>query len=237
MRTLSLALMALAATCAFASPSVADKAPAGSNILGTLKATGPVWVGSDDLNWSPLERTRPLVAGDRLRTDSGGSLLADLGRSGTFALVPDTQVAVSVESDVARVHLKKGLVAFTAPDEDGLIVSSGDMRVAVLVPATRGVVVSDGSSVLLRVDAGAVSVVVPDGVSEVSAGKELLLAEGRSTAQAAAAKASGSNRADDLADWAREHLGRASWSALSVFGAVAVGVAVVIDDDDASPSD
>ncbi|MFP6599904.1 MAG: hypothetical protein VB852_05675 [Deltaproteobacteria bacterium] len=149
----------------------------------------------------------------------------------------DTQVAVSVESDVARVHLKKGLVAFTAPDEDSLIVSSGDMRVAVLVPATRGVVVSDGSSVLLRVDAGAVSAVVPDGVSEVTAGKELLLAEGRSTAQAAAAKASGSNRADDLADWAREHLGRASWSALSVFGAVAVGVAVVVDDDDASPSD
>jgi hypothetical protein len=90
--------------------NVASASAAGS-VFGTIQVSGPAWVASDSTDWSKLSSTRPLVAGDRLRTGSDGYLLADLGEAGVVGLYGDAEVAAT---DTGRpvINVQKGKVAF-----------------------------------------------------------------------------------------------------------------------------
>lgn len=216
--------------------------PALAGILGTVRPAGQVWVaqgGQDGTAWSPLERTRPLLSGDRLRTGAGAFVLADLGGQGSLALAPESRLVVSATRDRTQprlqLALEEGLVAFSTPRAGGLILSAGGSSMTVSEAGTRGALVSDGQLALVRVDEGALLVRTGGEPLRLEAGGQMLLAAG-SAAKAAAAEASGVGAVEGMASWLQARLGGLQWSSMAIMAAVATGVVVAVDDDPASPS-
>ena len=85
---------------------------AAESVVGTIQVSGPAWVASPNADWSRLSSTRPLVAGDRLKTGSDGYLLADLGDAGVVGLYGDAEVATQDQGAGPVVDVHKGKVAF-----------------------------------------------------------------------------------------------------------------------------
>jgi hypothetical protein len=82
------------------------------SILGTIQVKGPAYAATATTEWTKIAATRPLVAGDRLKTEAGGNLLADLGSRGVVGLYGDSEVAVAQEGEELVVNVLKGKVAF-----------------------------------------------------------------------------------------------------------------------------
>lgn len=222
----------LVSVCAVAATATADSRA----VLGTVRASGATWVSATGSDWDRLERTRPLVAGDRLRTAAGGFALADLGQAGSLALAPESRIVVERGEGGAIANLEQGLVAFSAMRVGGLTISVAESHLSTAAPVSRGTLVTDGRLALLRVDEGAMAVSTSGGTARVEAGGQLLLAASVSAATAAAAEASGDGATDRLASWARSRLGGLNWSSVALLAAVAGGVVATSDDDAASPS-
>ena len=82
------------------------------SILGTIQEKGPAYAATPLTDWSKITGSRPLVAGDRLKTEAGGNLLADLGNRGVIGLYADSEVSVAAKGDEILVEAKRGKVAF-----------------------------------------------------------------------------------------------------------------------------
>ena len=94
---------------------------AADSVFGTIQVSGPAWVASDSADWSRLSTTRPLVAGDRLKTGSDGYLLADLGDSGVVGLYGDAEVTATDAIDGSpTIDVHRGKVAFHLSPDSGL---------------------------------------------------------------------------------------------------------------------
>ena len=82
------------------------------SVFGTVQVSGPAWVSSGATDWSQLSATRPLVAGDRLKTGSDGYLLADLGEAGVVGLYGNAEIRANDSGQGPVIDVLKGKVAF-----------------------------------------------------------------------------------------------------------------------------
>lgn len=102
-------------TCVVSAGMVVAQVPsvgAAASVFGTVKGAGPAWVGADSAEWSQVSSTRPLLAGDSIKTGDKGFVLAELGSQGTVGLYAGAEVSTSGTADAAVIGVAKGKVAF-----------------------------------------------------------------------------------------------------------------------------
>jgi hypothetical protein len=140
----------LAATMTFSTvPPVAAR----ETILGTITVTGPAFAATPTTDWVKITAPRPLVSGDRLRTGSGGNLVADLGQLGIIGLYGDSELSVTERGNDVTVDARRGKVAFhMTPGSPVKLVAGG----AVIASGTG---MADG---YVEFDAGGVPAVVAE---------------------------------------------------------------------------
>jgi len=124
-------------------------------VVGTIQVSGAAWVASANAGWSRLSSTRPLVAGDRLRTGSDGYLLADLGDAGVVGLYGDAEVATTTAEAGPVVEVEKGKVAFHLSPSSSMKLNAKGTGIRSGATAADGYVEYDAT--------GAPVVVVEDG--------------------------------------------------------------------------
>jgi hypothetical protein len=140
---------------------VASVPPAGAvePVVGTIQVSGAAWVASSHADWSRLSSTRPLVAGDRLRTGSDGYLLADLGDAGILGLYGNAEVATTSAASGPVVEVQKGKVAFHLSPNSKMKLNARGSAIASGATASDGYVEYDAR--------GTPVVVVEDGALHV----------------------------------------------------------------------
>lgn len=136
-------------------PQVAALEP----VVGTIQVSGAAWVASANADWSRLSSTRPLVAGDRLRTGSDGYLLADLGDAGVVGLYGNAEVATTTAGAGPVVEVQKGKVAFHLSPNSAMKLNAKGTGIRSGASAADGYVEYDAT--------GAPVVVVEDGALRV----------------------------------------------------------------------
>jgi len=129
-------------------------------VVGTIQVSGAAWVASSDADWSRLSSTRPLLAGDRLRTGSDGYLLADLGDAGVVGLYGNAEVATKSAGTGPVVEVQRGKVAFHLSPNSKMKLNARGTGIASGASAADGYVEYDAS--------GTPVVVVEDGALQVS---------------------------------------------------------------------
>jgi hypothetical protein len=152
-------------------------------VVGTIQVSGAAWVASASASWSRLSSTRPLVAGDRLRTGSDGYLLADLGDAGVVGLYGDAEVTTTTAGSSPVVEVEKGKVAFHLSPNSKMKLNARGTAIA------SGAMASDG---YVEYDAmGTPVVVVEDGALRIqtAAGEVKTLSRGERLTIAAAPQA------------------------------------------------
>jgi len=159
--------------------AVVAQVAAAEAVVGTVQVSGAAWVASSNANWSRLSSTRPLVAGDRLRTGSDGFLLADLGDAGVVGLYGDAEVATTTAGSSPVVEVQKGKVAFHLSPNSKMRVNARGTGIASGATASDGYVEYDAK--------GNPVVVVEDGALRVqtAAGEVKTLKRGERLAIAA----------------------------------------------------
>jgi hypothetical protein len=128
-------------------------------VVGTIQVSGAAWVASSSTDWSRLSSTRPLVAGDRLRTGSDGYLLADLGDAGVVGLYGNAEVATTSAGSGPVVEVQKGKVAFHLSPNSRMKLNAQGTGIASGTMAADGYVEYDAN--------GTPVVVVEDGALNV----------------------------------------------------------------------
>ena len=128
-------------------------------VVGTIQVSGAAWVASANADWARLSSTRPLVAGDRLRTGSDGYLLADLGDAGVVGLYGDAEVATTTAEAGPVVEVQKGKVAFHLSPNSSMKLNAKGTGIRSGTTAADGYVEYDAT--------GAPVVVVEDGALRV----------------------------------------------------------------------
>lgn len=147
-------------------------------VVGTIQVSGVAWVASSDADWSRLSSTRPLVAGDRLRTGSDGYLLADLGEAGVLGLYGNAQVATKSAGSGPVVEVEKGKVAFHLSPNSKMKLNARGSAIASGATASDGYVEYDaGGTPVVVVEDGALHVQTASGeVKTLSRGERLAIA-------------------------------------------------------------
>jgi hypothetical protein len=154
--------------------NVASVMAAGS-VFGTIQVSGPAWVASDSADWSRLSATRPLVAGDRLRTGADGYALADLGEAGVVGLYGDAEIAASDAGERPVIDVQKGKVAFhLAPKSNLMLQAKGAGIASDAIPADGYVEYQDGVPVVV-VEEGTLNVQVAGADRKLARGEKLAL--------------------------------------------------------------
>ena len=120
---------------------------AAESVVGTIQVSGPAWVASPNADWSRLSSTRPLVAGDRLKTGSDGYLLADLGDAGVVGLYGDAEVATQDQGAGPVVDVHKGKVAFHMAPNSRMTLNAQGSAIASVERAADGYVEYNASGV------------------------------------------------------------------------------------------
>ncbi len=221
---------------------------AAESVVGTIQVSGPAWVASPNADWSRLSSTRPLVAGDRLKTGSDGYLLADLGDAGVVGLYGDAEVATNDQGAGPVVDVHKGKVAFhIAPNSrmklnaQGAAIASGDR-------AADGYVEYNASGVpVVVVEDGSLNVQLAAGnMQTVGRGERLALGGATATAEAAQVAQADDEDVDRKAGAASSEEGTKTYAGLSATGWTAVAVVAgaiggaayyASDDDDGGDDD
>lgn len=235
-------IAALAISFSLALVTVPSMGVAGS-VFGTIQVSGPAWVASDSADWSRLSTTRPLVAGDRLKTGSDGYLLADLGDSGVVGLYGDAEVtATDVSGNAPTIDVHRGKVAFHLSPDSNLKLQADGAGIASDRTAADGYVEygTDGIPVVV-VEEGALMVEVAGVDRKLSRGERMPLAAAQQYQQLAQAQTqepirladahgAESEEDDDMAGGAVAPtattvagIGAAGWTAIGVVGAAVVG--------------
>jgi hypothetical protein len=211
-------------------------------VFGTIQVSGPAWVASDTADWSQLSSTRPLVAGDRLRTGSDGYLLADLGEAGVVGLYGDAEISANDAGDRPVIDVQKGKVAFHLSPKSNLMLQAKGAGIASDAAPADGYVEygQDGVPVVV-VEEGSLNVQVAGADRTVASGERLALngdasaepmrmaANDDETKKASAYSTSGSGKKT------YGGISGAGWTAIGgvlALTAGAVGVALSDDDDD-----
>lgn len=146
----------------------------GSPVFGTVQVNGPVWIAQDQ-GWQRLALTRPLLAGDRLKTGSEGYLLADLGALGSVGMFGDTEISAGASDRGAVIGVEGGRLAFHLAAQSTMEISAAD---ASIHSARDGA--DQAASGYVEVNSfGDAVVVVEDGILSVSmGGSERTLSQG-----------------------------------------------------------
>jgi len=147
-------------------------------IVGTIQVSGAAWVASSNADWSRLSSTRPLVAGDRLRTGSDGYLLADLGDAGVVGLYGNAEVATTSAGSGPVVDVQKGKVAFHLSPNSRMKLNARGTAIASGATASDGYVEYDAQGTpVVVVEDGALHVRSASGdVKTLSRGDRLAIA-------------------------------------------------------------
>ena len=210
-------------------------------VFGTIQVSGPAWVASDSADWSRLSTTRPLVAGDRLKTGSDGYLLADLGDSGVVGLYGDAEVTASDATGKPIIDVHRGKVAFHLSPESDLKLQADGAGIASQTTAADGYVEygTDGIPVVV-VEEGALMVQVAGVDKHLTRGERLPLRTDQPTtaqAQQAAEPIQLAQADEDDSDRKKAAavaggaggaagISAAGWTAIGIVGAAVVGGAV-----------
>lgn len=140
---------------------------AAPSVFGTVKGAGPAWVAAGSSEWSQVSSTRPLLAGDSLKTGDKGFVLAELGSQGTVGLYSGAEVRTSGTSDAAVIDVAKGKVAFHVGE-------NSPMRFESAGAAVKGTGKADGyidGGQSLTVERGAMQVAMGGSEHTVKAGE------------------------------------------------------------------
>jgi len=171
------------------------------------------------------------VAGDRLRTGTGGNLLADLGNRGVIGLYASSEVEVAEQGDAITVEVKQGKVAFHM--EPG-----GRVRVTArgaVIPASPLKEVADGyvefdasGAPQVVVESPALNVTLADGtVRTLAGGDRLALTAGPEAAPSKVATAEQDERKAGPVAAPPKTAGRRKYAGLSPLAWTAIGALVV----------
>lgn len=203
-------------------------------VFGTIQVSGPAWVASDSADWSRLSSTRPLVAGDRLKTGSDGYLLADLGDSGVVGLYGDAEVtATDAIGGSPTIDVHRGKVAFHLSPESNLKLQADGADIGSDMSAADGYVEygTDGIPVVV-VEEGALMVQVAGVDQRLSRGERLALRSDHQQATPEPIQLAQADTDDDRqkAKGAAVATGgktggvsAAGWTAIGIVGAAVVG--------------
>jgi hypothetical protein len=212
------------------------------SVFGTIQVSGPAWVASDSTDWSRLSATRPLVAGDRLRTGSDGYLLADMGEAGVVGLYGDAEVTAS---DAGRpiIDVHKGKVAFHLSPKSDLMLQAKGAGIASDSAAADGYVEYDASGTpVVVVEEGSLMVQVAGMDRRLGRGEKLALnADAQPETIQLAANDDDRKKAAGMATSGGKTYGGVSgagWVAIgTVVAATGAAVAVAETDDDDNGSE
>lgn len=145
---------------------------ASQSVFGTLKTSGSAWVSADSAEWSQVAATRPLLAGDRVKTDDKGFAVAEMGPQGTIGLAPGAEVRTSGTASAAIVGVEKGKVAFHLNDKSPMQLAAAGATVQGRGAADGYVEVGSNGSTL-TVERGTMQVATATGQRTVKAGQSL----------------------------------------------------------------
>ncbi|HYC55681.1 MAG TPA: hypothetical protein VEL28_12180 [Candidatus Binatia bacterium] len=152
-------------------------AGAAASVYGTVKVAGPAWVAADSQDWSEISSTRPLLAGDRIKTGDKGYVLAELGSQGTLGMYSGAEVRTTGTADAAVVGVEKGKVAFHVNDSSPMQVAAGGASVKANGTADGYVDTIQGRPTL-TVESGSFQVSMASGKQiQVKAGERVWLDE------------------------------------------------------------
>jgi len=206
-------------------------------VFGTIQVSGPAWVASDSADWSRLSTTRPLVAGDRLKTGSDGYLLADLGDSGVVGLYGDAEVTASDATGTPTIDVHRGKVAFHLSPESNLKLQADGADIESQTTAADGYVEygTDGIPVVV-VEEGALMVQIAGVDKQLTRGERMPLRDAQPTAvQQQTAEPIQLAQADDDSDRKKAAavaggsaagaggISAAGWTAIGIVGAAVIG--------------
>jgi hypothetical protein len=117
----------LAVTITFSTvPPVAAK----DAILGTIVVSGTAYSATATTDWAQITATRPVVSGDRLKTDKGATLVADFQQLGIVGLYEESEMTVTEQSGNVTVEARQGKVAFSLAPQSSLEVTAGQAAIA-----------------------------------------------------------------------------------------------------------
>lgn len=221
---------------------------AAESVFGTIQVSGPAWVASTSADWSRLSSTRPLVAGDRLKTGSDGYLLADLGDSGVVGLYGDAEVNTVDHGAGPIIDVLKGKVAFHLSPDSKLKLQADGAGIGGQTAAADGYVEygSDGIPVVV-VEEGSLMVQVAGVDRELSRGQRMVLTSDGTAEPIQMAASNGETDDTKKAGAAATTTGKSgTYAGLSVAGWTAVGIVAAAvggafavsslsDDDDDGP--
>jgi len=221
---------------------------AAESVFGTIQVSGPAWVASSSADWSRLSSTRPLVAGDRLKTGSDGYLLADLGDAGVVGLYGDAEVNTVQDGSAPVIDVLKGKVAFHLSPDSKLKLQADGAGIGVQTAAADGYVEygSDGVPVVV-VEEGSLMVQVAGVDRELSRGERLALKADASAEPVQLAmngdddddnKKAGAAMTGSGGGGTYAGLSGAGWTAVGIVAAAVGGafaVSSLSDDDDDGP--
>ena len=208
-----------------------------ASIFGTIQVQGSAWVASGTDSWSELSRTRPLVAGDKLKTAADGYLLADLGSQGVVGLYGNAEVTANDSGRGPVIDILRGKVAFHFGDKSALSLRANGADIAAGDAADGYVDLTDGKAAVV-VEKGSLNIVMAGVSRQLKRGQRLELEAGAQPVQLAGAEA-GAAAASASGTAAATTIAGLSTTALTAIGVVAVGVgaaAAAGGDSVASPS-
>lgn len=156
---------------------------AASPVFGTVQVNGPVWISSDAGKWDPISSTRPLVAGDRLKTGEEGYLLADLGAHGIVGMYGNTEISAGEASKGALIGVLRGKLAFHLSAYSDLTIQAADAQINSNIvkagDAADGYVeVNEFGDAVVAVEDGTLSVNVAGTDRRLAKGERMLLNKG-----------------------------------------------------------
>jgi hypothetical protein len=157
--------------------AIPPRVVAADPVVGTIQVSGAAWVASSKADWARLSSTRPLVAGDRLRTGSDGYLLADLGDAGVVGLYGNAEVATTTAASGPVVNVQKGKVAFHLSPNSKMRLNAQGTGIASGANAADGYVEYDAKGTpVVVVEDGALNVQTASGATKtLSRGERLAL--------------------------------------------------------------
>jgi hypothetical protein len=221
----------LAVTMSFSTvPPVAAR----DAVLGSVIVSGSAFAATPTTDWVRIDATRPLVSGDRFKTDQGAGLVADFGKLGIVGLYENSEVAVVEQDGRVIVEAQRGKVAFYIAPQSPLKLTAAGATVASGASKAEGYVEFNAQGAPeLVVESENANVVVAAGETKIYArGDRVVLTDNRTElAQTGTA-------ADDRKAGAMEPAAKSSskkvgglsplgWTAIAgVIAAVGIGVGV-----------
>jgi len=224
------AVSLLTLTMTFATvPPVAASEP----VIGTIQVSGPASAATAKSDWARIAGARPLVAGDRLKTDTGGHMVADLGKLGVVGLYGNSEISVERQGNDVVVDVQRGKVAFHLEPSSRLKMTSHGAVIAAGGLAADGYVEFDAAGApVVVVESETLGVVLSGGVAKtLSRGERLALTGGPDVVPSKVAttederKAGAAAAPPEAVTKRYAGLSARGWTALAVV-AVAVGVGV-----------